>query len=207
MSMAIKASTSRARAGQFGGNLQGAQVRAALQGDPGLFGFIGKALTTAASFIPGPIGTIAGAIREGLSGGPGGVVSNGQIISRSGFQQTPEPFPGKLGPFELDIFGAGQKGASLSLGANGESTAFVQNGNGACPVGRHLNKSSYFLNDGTFIQKGSRCVKNRRRNPLNPRAASRAISRLESAKKATRSIDRFSIKCRRHSRAGCKECR
>ena len=52
----------------------------------------------------------------------------------------------------------------------------------ACPTGHHANKSSYFLLDGSFVEKGSRCVKNRRRNPMNPRALSRAISRVDSGK-------------------------
>ena len=52
----------------------------------------------------------------------------------------------------------------------------------ACPSGFHANKSGYFLIDGSFIEKGSRCVKNRRRNPMNPRALDRAISRVDSGK-------------------------
>jgi len=217
MSMAIKASTVRARSGQFGANIQGAQMRAALQGDPGLFGFLGDAFRKGVSFIRDPVGTIAGTIAgvltgsQGLSGGPGNgqVVTNGQIISsgpivaQSGFQQQPIidinfPFQGEPGiGVTFNPFGS-QSSPSTALG--------VQNGNGACAVGSHLNKSSYFLKNGTFIQKGSRCVKNRRRNPLNPQAASRAISRLVSAKKATRSIDRFSIKCRAHGHSRCKVC-
>jgi hypothetical protein len=39
-------------------------------------------------------------------------------------------------------------------------------------------------------------VKNRRRNPLNPKAASRAISRLESAKRAVKDLGRVSIRKR-----------
>lgn len=52
----------------------------------------------------------------------------------------------------------------------------------ACPSGFHPNKSSYFLMDGSLVEKGSRCVKNRRRNPMNPRALDRAISRVDSGK-------------------------
>lgn len=67
-----------------------------------------------------------------------------------------------------------------------------QNGRGAPPAasanggppgpGYHLNKSDYFLRDGTFVPKGTRWVKNRRRNAMNVRALSRAISRVEGAK-------------------------
>lgn len=64
----------------------------------------------------------------------------------------------------------------------------------ACPSGFHPNKSEYFLKDGTFVPKGSRCVKNRRRNPLNPRALDRAISRIQSAKKASKKISRVTVR-------------
>lgn len=52
----------------------------------------------------------------------------------------------------------------------------------ACPSGFHPNKSDYFLKDGTFVAKGTRCVKNRSRNPLNPRALRRAVSRIDAGK-------------------------
>lgn len=63
----------------------------------------------------------------------------------------------------------------------------------ACPGGFHPNKSSYHLRDGTFVPKGSKCVKNRRRNPLNPKALDRAMSRLQSAKKAAKKLSRVRI--------------
>ena len=85
-------------------------------------------------------------------------------------------------------------------GVGGAIERFVPGGNtgfqpgGQAPSGFHLNKTSYFLKDGTFVPKGTKWVKNRRRNPLNPKAASRAISRLESAKKATKRINRVTIR-------------
>jgi hypothetical protein len=41
--------------------------------------------------------------------------------------------------------------------------------------GFHLNKSGYYTKGGTYVAPRSKWVKNRRRNPLNPRALSRAI--------------------------------
>lgn len=52
----------------------------------------------------------------------------------------------------------------------------------ACPSGFRPNKSSYFTLAG-FVPKGTRCVKRRRRNPMNPRALDRAISRVDSGKR------------------------
>lgn len=60
-----------------------------------------------------------------------------------------------------------------------------------CPGGMHANKADYFVKrrdaNGNFVgghdfvAEGSRCVANRRRNPLNPRALSRAMARTDSA--------------------------
>lgn len=53
-----------------------------------------------------------------------------------------------------------------------------------CQKGFHANKSSYHLKDGTFIEKGTVCVKDRRKNnPANATATSNAISRINSAKR------------------------
>jgi len=53
---------------------------------------------------------------------------------------------------------------------------------GPPPSGYHLNKADYFLRDGTFVPKGTRYVKNRRRDPLNPRALRNAIARVDAGK-------------------------
>lgn len=70
--------------------------------------------------------------------------------------------------------------------------------------GYHVNKTGYWVKvrdqmgnwGGQWqrIEAGTKWVKNRRRNPLNPRAASRAISRITSAKKATAMLGRVSIR-------------
>ena len=62
------------------------------------------------------------------------------------------------------------------------------------PSGYHVNESDYFLKDGTFVEAGSRWVKNRKRNPLNPKAASKAIGRIESLKRATARFSRITIR-------------
>ncbi len=63
----------------------------------------------------------------------------------------------------------------------------------ACPSGFHPNKSSYWTNAG-FVARGTKCVRNRRRNPLNPRALDRAISRITSAKRASKKLGRVTIR-------------
>jgi hypothetical protein len=56
-------------------------------------------------------------------------------------------------------------------------TTMDANGAGPAPSGFHWNKSDYFLKDGTFVPKGTKIVKNRRRNSLNPRALGRITIR------------------------------
>ena len=50
---------------------------------------------------------------------------------------------------------------------------------GLPPAGYRLNKSSYFLKDGTFVQARSRYVRIRRRNFANGRALRRSIGRVQ----------------------------
>jgi hypothetical protein len=78
-------------------------------------------------------------------------------------------------------------------GQTGMMPAVATGGIGS-PAGYHVNKSDYFLMDGTFVPAGSRWVKNRQRNPLNPRAASKAISRIEQLKRATARFSRITIR-------------
>lgn len=60
----------------------------------------------------------------------------------------------------------------------------------ACPSGFHPAK------DGT-----GRCVRNRRMNPMNPRAARRAIRRIKMARKMLQEIERQLPKQRTRARA------
>jgi hypothetical protein len=80
--------------------------------------------------------------------------------------------------------------------------------NGGKPSGYHANKSSYWLMDGTFIEKGTRWVKNRRRNPANARALSRAIGRIDLGKKLQGTL--AGISTGKYTAAGkrkaCKTC-
>ncbi len=203
MSLAIKAGTAR-----VGGSAGVMMSRRGFQGDPGIFSFlrdvVGGAASIAGGILPGIGGDIltkAGSLISGTNtvvGRPVSVAAARPTVVAvdasitSAFQ---EKFPGKVGPFDLDIFGAGQPGASLSLfGPNG-STAVPAPANGKCMGGFHLNKASYFLKNGTRIEKGTVCVKNRRRNALNDRAASNAIKRLEGARKAIKNIQRVTIRC------------
>jgi len=59
------------------------------------------------------------------------------------------------------------------------ATPRVEAMEGLPPAGYHLNKSSYFLKDGTFVPARSRYVRIRRRNFANGRALRRSIGRVQ----------------------------
>jgi len=75
-------------------------------------------------------------------------------------------------------------------------TQGVQPVGGRPPAGYHWNRQGYFTKSQGWIPEGTKLVKNRRRNPLNPKAASRAIARLDSAKNAVKTLNRVTIRKR-----------
>jgi len=82
------------------------------------------------------------------------------------------------------------KNKRFGIDVPGQARALLAAGGETCPKGHHLNKSGYFLSNGSHVPALSRCVKNRRRNNDNGRAAMRAARRLLGRKKSQDSIDR-----------------
>lgn len=68
------------------------------------------------------------------------------------------------------------------------------------PSGHRLNKTGFYRKDPlqggkvVWVAPKTAWVKSRRRNPMNARANSRAISRLSSAKKAAKALGRVTIR-------------
>lgn len=155
------------------------------QGDPGILGGI---LGGIGGFLTGgPVGAVAGALGgfKGVSKPPAttpglsAVPTSGLLANFGGGSQLPAAIP------RPGVSGAVQR--ILPGGESGYMSAGV-------PKGMRLNKSGYWLKSGEYVPPGTRYVKSRRRNPLNPKAASRAISRLESAKKAVKRLNRITIR-------------
>ena len=160
-------------------------------GDPGIFGsigrFLGGTIKTAAQLVPGPVGSLARRIFQPQAAP---VIVNGRIDTGANLFQQQQQQVGPPRPTAADRL----RVAGQALVPGGVEPFDMNGVTIACPTGHHPNKSDYFLQNGTFIQKGTRCVKNRRRNPLNARAADRAISRIESAKRATKRLGRVTIR-------------
>ncbi len=158
------------------------------QGDPGFFDFIGKAVrgvTGIVSKLGIPFVSGAAGIATNLLGGgrrgPGitpTFAPGGTPMLMQGVQGLPttQPRRGIVPAFQRGIPG-GQTGM-------GEG----------CVQGHRPNKSGYWLKSGQYVEPGSVCVKRRRMNPLNPRALSKAMRRIESAKRATTVLGRITIR-------------
>lgn len=149
------------------------------QGDPGLFGALKRGLGFAARTALGMTGfggaaaAVQGAVdRTRTDMGPRRPPQAPPMRPMGPTQQVMVPRPGVVGAVQRFMPG----------GFTGTMVQEVAQ-NGACPSGHRPNKSNYFLSDGTFVPKGSRCVKRRQRNPTNPRAMSRAIARIDSGKR------------------------
>jgi len=184
-------------------------ARAKYTGDPGLFDFFKKAATVATSFIPfvGPqVSQFIGSIGRQPAipvAGPGSVpltdiqrhAAHGHPFANPTHLKAyplggpingatfPTPLPGVVPMFQRAFTG----------GATGMTPGSAAPMNGTAG-GYHLNKSSYFLLSGEFVAAGTRWVKNRKRNPANARATSRAISRVVGAKKYATTLGRISIR-------------
>lgn len=171
MSLQIKAARARAQAGMQMG------VRGGM-GDPGLFSFLGKIAKKAVSFIPG-VGPLISTGIDLVSGALGG--------------RKPAPIAA-LGP--LPAIAGGLRAAPRAPGA---AAIAVEPGIG-CPKGYHANKSAYYLMDGSFVEKGTKCVKNRRRNPMNARALSSAITRVNGGKRFQHTLSE--IETGKYTKAG-----
>lgn len=89
---------------------------------------------------------------------------------------------GRAGSFATGLF---RQATAFATGAAAASF-FARNADGSCPVGTHPIKQ-----DGVRGPKGSYCVRNRRMNVGNARAARRSVRRLKGARKLLRDIERM----------------
>jgi len=170
-------------------------ARMGYQGDPGLFGDIfsgiGRTLAGSVPIIGGGLAATLFPRQPAVpTAGPGSVSLTGKQRFRFGEIAAGRNVSGQLAALGFSpgpgLLAAGQRavpgGASGMVSANGMMSGY------------HLNKSDYFLRSGEFVPAGTRLVKNRKRNPANARATSRAISRVTQAKRYSQSLNRISIR-------------
>lgn len=185
-------------------------AKAQYRGDPGLFSFVGKALGGVAGLVskvvPGPIGAIAGLASKVLTPQARPVASTGKPLNPSiniSSMGAAMPVLQAQQPNQYGLVNINRPQLPMAPPGNTTQGGFGgQQSTGApCERGYHRNKSGYYSKRYGWIEAGSVCVKNRKRNPLNPRALSRSMARLSSAKKAARFLGQVSI---REKGCGCK---
>jgi hypothetical protein len=129
----------------------------------GFFDFIGSAVKKVAQVGLGfATGGVGGAVRAA-------------IPMKAPTMGVPTSFPGEMMPsLPVSVPQPGMLAAvqrALPGGATGMMGAMP-------PQGYHLNKTAYFLRDGSFVPARSRYVRNRTRNNANGRALRKAIGRV-----------------------------
>jgi len=185
---------------------------AKFQGDPGLFGFLGRAAKKVGgsiirSVVPSPIREIGrqalNVLRPTVSQAQAGFQVPGRVqsfVPQAGAQRIQQRIgPARPGVGTPVTRTPGLRGFAQRLipgGATGFEVAGAAPGM-LPPRGFHLNKTGYFLQTGEFVEPFSRFVRNRRRNPGNMRAADRAISRIESAKRMAKRLGRITVRSRK----------
>lgn len=205
----------RAAYGGRGGNRwAGGYPIGAYQGDPGIFGAIGGALKGAVTGLlsGGPIGALTGALSGGIQGAtgktvkqavagaalPGLTTSSPKLAALTGMPLVATG-PGFTPPAQQGVglalpgggmigFGGGIPTAGITAGSVGGVGYYAPQGTAVGPVMKrgHLNKTGYFLKNGTYVPPGSKVVANRRMNPLNPTSLSKSLRRMQSFARATK---------------------
>ena len=126
-----------------------------MRGDPGLFDIVKKGL-----------GFVARTAARTFIPSP--ILSVARTITG---RQFPPPIALPAAPAGLRFPGRGTSQLAPAAAAGG-----------GCPKGFHANKSSYHTAAG-FVEAGTRCVRNRRRNLSNGRANTRALRRMSAWEK------------------------
>jgi len=170
-------------------------------------GVVGVAKTVGGAVIdiaPGPVGIVARKARGFIRGrrvGPSPEVRGapGPARVRPGVGRGFRGPGGAVARFTEQVQEVKRRRAVLGLPVGGleleeeffpdgatpeQFTSGVTSARIGCPPGMRPNKSGYFRRSPAggvvFIDKGTVCVKSRRRNPLNPRALDRAVGRVAS---------------------------
>lgn len=176
-----------------------------------ILGVAGTVLT--ATGVGAPLGAalLGGSALLGATQHPKAVVGVGgniQLPPTSGGVIGPGPgIAGGVsigGPNGITFGGGVTTGGAAGGGTGGAGAVTLANGTTVLTKGHHLNKHGYYTKAHGWIEPGTVLVRNRHRNPLNPRAARRAASRLHGMQKLIGRIERVVAKAARprHARSG-----
>jgi len=143
------------------------------QGDPGLFGFLGKIIKKAAPVLGRFFGPVGAAVGAGFTAAE----ATKAIIGAPQLPPPPAAFPGVgMAPVVGQVIGgaiAGYQAAPIAAGA--------------CAAGYHPRKDK---------RLPFKCVRNRRMNIANPRALRRGMRRVKGFEKLARRTISFTKRVR-----------
>lgn len=166
-----------------GGSILGGSLGGKLTQIGGILG--GGGLPSVPTTLPGgaPNGNTGGITATGTAGGGCINTAIGSICAG-----------GSLGAGQFQGPGNGQLPVMTGVTGGSSSVAVP----GACMRGYHLNKTGYWTSQG-YVAPGTKLVRNRRRNPLNPRALSRSLSRITGFDRAVRGTEKRLAKVARRA--------
>lgn len=158
------------------------------QGDPGLFDVFKKIVAVGSKVGTVGLGFLAGG---GLPGAALRLLQSRGKPTGGVPAAAPRIAPSSVRAPELASFASGNiRTIPLSLQAGPGPPLAVAGGavmSSGCPSGFHPNKSTYSTASGV-VEKGTRCVRNRRRNLSNGRANTRALRRMAAWDKQERKL-------------------
>jgi hypothetical protein len=165
-------------------------------------GILGGIQSGIQSFFPGAT--------PGISGGGGTLPGGAPAPGGGGIGTTGTAAGGCINtPFgSICLGGSAGPGSQFTGPGNGQLPVLATQPGGCAPRGYHLNKTGYYTQQG-YVAPGTKLVRNRRRNPLNPRALSRSLSRLDGFDRATKAVEKQLARVgRRHAprRSSPKSC-
>ena len=190
MSIQVRAAKAAAGPSLPGYGSVRATPRGAPMGDPGFFGDLWGGIKGAVGGLVtgGPLGAIGGAI--------------GGFTGASQTQPTSIPTLPPMRTLPLTIQQVPTPGArgAIERFLPGGSTGMMDDpqyrAGKPSQTGWHWNKSGYFLKSGEWVPAGTKQVRNRKMNPLNPSAVKSSMKRLGRAKTAAKDINRVTIRKR-----------
>jgi hypothetical protein len=202
------------RIGQYNGGMMYSRGRQGQAG--GIFGSIGKVLAgiggTILSGVPvvGDVlkGIAAGSLdsKKSKTAGPAGNLN--PQVSVAQFAGS-GPGMGSGGGMFPNLPSLPMIGGGTPTSTGGTMVGTDAKPGVCAPGGYHWNKSGYWSNESNLLPgaswtpPGTKLVKNRKRNPYNPRAASRAMSRLASLSQGMKVLERQLTKLAPRKRTSC----
>lgn len=156
------------------------------------FGFVGGVVKTGiniASNLPGPSGFVPSILQKFINPPPL-PIQGPPPIRANPFTPPPAQSTGQGGQVGIGEINVNVDPRAITSGSGVAGSIAPVGTEMLCPSGFHLNQSAYNLKGGARVEKRTRCVKNRHRNPDNGKASLKAARRLVARNKRQALVDK-----------------